>query len=200
GQLGNFIRVDLDATSTIGEIRAFWSQLGEAHLPSLVVGVAVLVLLFAGSWKFPRAPIPLLVILAAALAVRVLDLGGNGLVLVGEVPAGLPVPRLPSISFGDIGTMILPALGVTMVAFADNVVEGRAFATRGRYSFDTNQELLALGGANLAAGLAQGFPVSSSGSRTVTGGSLGAQSQLYALVAGAGVARALLFFRPVRAS
>ena len=67
GQLGNFIRVDLDGDSTIGELRAFWSQLGEAHLPTLVVGLAVLVLLFAGSWKFPRAPIPLLVILAAAL-------------------------------------------------------------------------------------------------------------------------------------
>jgi len=200
GQLHSLFGIDLDGESTIETLKSFIATVDEVHLPTLGLGVVVLIALFVGTWRFPKAPIPLLVILAAAGAVALMDLGENGLELVGEVPAGLPVPSLPSVGWAEIGALLLPALGVTMVAFTDNALTGRAFASRGRYKVDSTHELFALGGANLAAGLVQGFPVSSSGSRTVIGASLGTMSQLFSLVAVVVVIFTLLFLRPVLAS
>ena len=86
-----------------------------------------------------------------------------------------------------------------LVGYTDNVLTGRAFAIRGGYSTDANQEFLALGAANVGAGLFQGFPVSSSGSRTAIGESAGARTQLQSLVAVVCVVIVLLFLRPVLA-
>src|SRR5215213_6719 len=87
-----------------------------------------------------------------------------------------------------------------MVGYTDNVFTARAFADRNHDEIDANQELLALGTANLAAGLMHGFPVSSSGSRTVIGDSLGSRSQLYSLVALVTVVLSLLFLGPLLAA
>ncbi|HET9656080.1 MAG TPA: SulP family inorganic anion transporter, partial [Kineosporiaceae bacterium] len=112
--------------------------------------------------------------------------------VVGAVPAGVPLPALPALGGSELGALLLPALGVGVVGYTDNVLTGRAFATRNRYQVDANQEMLALGVANLASASLHGFPVSSSGSRTVIADSLGARSQLYSLVALATVALTLL--------
>lgn len=200
GQLDALIGVELSGERTVELIVEFATNLGETHLPTLILGLGVLAALFGGTRLFPKAPVPLLAILGAAAAVALLDLGSNGVDLVGAIPAGLPTPQLPLIGWDDFSTLLLPAAGVTMVAFTDNALTGRAFATKGGYRIDSSQELLALGGANIAAGLAQGFPVSSSGSRTVIGMSLGAQSQLFSLVAVVMVALTLLFLRPVLAT
>jgi SulP family sulfate permease len=148
----------------------------------------------------PRSPMLLVGVLAAAAAVAVLDLESRGIAVVGEIPAGLPAPSLPSISAGDVGSLLLPALGVAIVAYSDNVLDARVFATRNGYAIDGNQELLALSASNLASGVMQGFPVSSSGSRTVIGDSLGSRSQLYSLVALATVLLTVVFLRPVLAA
>jgi SulP family sulfate permease len=99
-----------------------------------------------------------------------------------------------------VGSMMLPAVGVAIVAYTDNVLTARTFAIRNGYAIDGNQEFLALGAANLASGVMQGFPVSSSGSRTVIGDSLGSRSQLYSLVALATVLLTVVFLRPVLAA
>ncbi len=200
GQLDTFAGVETEAANPPAQIASFLADLGDAHGPTLLVGSCVLIFLFVGSSLFPRAPIPLIAILLAAAAVALFDLGDNGLELVGAVPPGLPTPRLPAVSLSDLGMLLLPAVGVTVVAYTDNAVTGRAFATRGRYAIDANQELLALGAANAAAGLMQGFPVSSSGSRTVIGDALGSRSQLYSLAAVAVVVVTLLFLGDVLAS
>jgi len=96
--------------------------------------------------------------------------------------------------------LLLPAVGIAVVGYSDNVLTARIFAARNGYSTDANQELLALGGANVAAGLVQGFPVSSSGSRTVIGDALGSRTQLFSLVSVATVILVLLLLRPVLAS
>src|SRR5690349_258771 len=96
-------------------------------------------------------------------------------------------PRRPAgahlAAAGRLRRLLLPAAGVLLVGYTDNVLTGRAFAIRGGYSTDANQEFLALGAANVGAGLFQGFPVSSSGSRTAIGESAGARTQLRSLVA-----------------
>ena len=88
------------------------------------------------------------------------------------------------------------ALGVTVVAYSDNIVTARAFAARRREVLDARQEFLALGAANLGAGLFSGFPVSSSGSRTAIGDAMGSRTQLYSLVAGAVLLLTMLFLGP----
>jgi sulfate permease, SulP family len=170
------------------------------HGPTVLLSAGVLVLLFAGAHRFPRAPVPLVVMVLAALATTVLDLQADGIRVVGDVATGLPRPGIPDVSAADLVTLLLPAVGVTVVAYTDNVLTARAFAVRNGYRIDPNQELLALGAANVATGFAQTFPVSSSGSRTVIGEALGSRSQLFSLIAVVVVAATLLVGGPVLAS
>ena len=102
---------------------------------------------------------------------------------VGPLPdPSSPTLRLPDLSPGSVAAMLGPALGITVVAYSDNVLTARAFAERKGQRIDANQEFLALGVSNVAGGLLSGFPVSSSGSRTAIGASLGSRTQLYSLV------------------
>jgi sulfate permease, SulP family len=144
--------------------------------------------------------VPLVVMVLAALATSVLDLQADGIRVVGDVATGLPRPAIPDVSAADLVALLLPAVGVTVVAYTDNVLTARAFAVRNGYRIDANQELLALGAANVATGFVQTFPVSSSGSRTVIGEALGSRSQLFSLVAVVVVAVTLLVGGPVLAS
>ena len=107
----------------------------------------------------------------------IFGLGQHGVTLVGHIPAGLPTPGLPKVDPTDVRELILPALGMLLVAFSDDVLTRRAFE-RGGESIDANTELLALGVSNAGAGLLRGFPISSSGSRTAIGLAAGAHTQL----------------------
>ena len=152
------------------------------------MAAATFVLLVAFRRLLPRWPGPLIAMVLAAAAVAVLDLNQLGVATVGQHPRGLPPASIPDFSGLDLGTLLPAALGVAIVAYSDNIVTARAFAARRREAIDARQEFLALGAANLGAGLFSGFPVSSSGSRTVIGDALGSRTQLYSLVAGAGSA------------
>jgi high affinity sulfate transporter 1 len=197
GQLGKVTGVPVDGDSVLGEVASFVTNLDQAHTATVVLAAAVLALLLVGSRLSPRTPWPLVAVLLATAAVSWGDLQERGVSVVGEVPSGLPVPDVPSVTLADLGLLLLPALGVSIVGYTDNVLTGRAFAARNRYDVDANTELLALGAANVAAGVVQGFPVSSSGSRTAIGDSLGSRTQLYSLVSLAVVLASLLFLGPV---
>lgn len=183
GQLSRTTLVPVSGDSVITSLVSFGSHLGEAHLPTVLLSAALLVLLFVGSRRFPRTPIPLLVVLAGTLTVAVLDLQQRGVRVVGDIPQGIPLPLIPTVQGSDVTLLLLPALGVTVVGYADSVLAARVFATKNGYEIDANQELLALGAGNAVAGVLQGFPISSSSSRTVIGDSLGSRSQLYSIVA-----------------
>jgi SulP family sulfate permease len=197
GQLSKFAGMPIDEDHPLAQIWYFLTHLGEAHGPTMLMSLGVLIFLLVGSRLLPRAPMPLIAILLAAAIVKIFDLGSEGLDLVGSVPTGLPRPRIPDVSISDVTSLLLPAVGVTVVSYTDNALTGRAFATRNKYPINANQELLALAGANAAAGVMQGFPVSSSGSRTVIGDSLGSKSQLYSLVVVVIVILTLLFLGPL---
>jgi SulP family sulfate permease len=199
-QLGKLTGMDVDGDSFAAEIAFVAGHLDEVHGATLALAAAVLALLLVGSHLLPRSPMPLVGMLLAAATVAVLDLESRGIAVVGEIPAGLPTPSVPSVSAGDLGSLLLPAVGLAIVAYSDNVLTARTFAARNGYAIDGNQELLALGAANVASGVMQGFPVSSSGSRTVIGDALGSRSQLYSLVALAAVVLTVLFLRPVLAA
>jgi SulP family sulfate permease len=120
-----------------------------------------------------------------------------GIKVIGDVPAGLPAVAAPD--FTELPHLVLPALGVLLVAYTDFILTARAFTGRDEEArpLDADQEFLALGAANLGAGWLQGFPVSSSASRTALASSAGARSQAYSLVAGVAVLAVLLFLSPL---
>ena len=200
GQLGKVTGIKVKADSVFGQFGDTISHLGDANLTTVTLSVIVVTLLVLGRRIFPKLPVPLIVMLLAAGAVAVFGLRARGIAVIGEVPAGVPVPRLPQFQLSDLSSLVLPALGVAVVGYTDNILTARTFSTRNGYSVDANQELLALGAANVASATMQGFPVSSSGSRTTIGDSLGSRTQVYSLVALLAVIVTLLFGRGVLAS
>jgi high affinity sulfate transporter 1 len=197
GQAGKLTRVPVTGESISAELTSFAGRLSQMDLGTALFAAAVLGLLFFGQWRFPRLPTPLFVVLLATAAVVVFDLQRHGIAVVGAVPRGLPTPALPDL--GDLRHLLLPAVGVLVVGYTDMVLTARAFAARGGYPVDANQELLALGAANLGAGVLRGFPISSSGSRTALGVAAGGRTQVYSLVALAGVVAVLVFAGPMLA-
>jgi len=166
----------------------------------LILAVCALIFLLVVQWWFPRVPGPLLAVLLATAAVYLFDLEKQGIAVVGSIPASLPQFQLPSgFSLQQMTYLLSTAVGVAVVGYSDNVLTARSFADRNRYQIDANQELLALGAVNIGAGLMQGFPVSSSGSRTALGDSLGSKSQVFSLMAFVVVVLVLLFLYPLLA-
>ncbi len=197
GQLGKVTGVPVTGDEFFDEVRSFIAGIGSYHLPTVVLSAAVLVLLLVLRRFLPRFPGPLVAVLLATAAVTLFSLERHGIRIIGPIPAGLPAPGLPALSTGDIAALLLPAVGVAVVAFSDNVLTARTFAARKGENIDANAELRALGICNLATGVTQGFPVSSSGSRTALGDTLGSRSQLYSLVMLASVIAVMLFGREV---
>lgn len=200
GQLGKVTRLPVDGDTIVAEVGSFARQLGQVHLPTVLLAAGVLSFLLVVGAVLPRLPVPLVAVLLAAVVTAVFSLRDSGVQVIGEIPAGVPVPGLPSVSGADVLGLLLPAVGVAVVGYSDNVLTARSFATRNDYRIDANTELLALGAANVTAGMLQGFPVSSSASRTAIGDSLGSRSQVHSLVAVGVVVLVLLFGRPLLAS
>lgn len=199
GQLSKVTEVPVDGDGFVPEVASFLAGLGAVQWPTVALAAVLLAALFTLPRFAPRLPGPLIVMVLAAAATALFSLQDVGIDVVGAVPAGLPTPTLPAVGIGDVTALVFPALGVTLVAYTDNVLTARAFAERTGQRVDANAEWSALGGANLAAGLLQGFPVSSSGSRTALGAAVGSSTQLSSLVSLAVVLVTLLFAGPLLA-
>lgn len=196
-QLGKVTGIEVDGEGFLAELEFVLTHLSQVHWPTLGVAVVVLVSLL-GFARWARTwPGPLIVMLAAAAVVKLTGLDERGVAVVGLVPQGLPPVSVPRLDDVQLWTLLPPAVGVAVVAYSDNVLTGRAFALKRRESIDSNQEFLALGAANVGAGFFSGFPVSSSGSRTVLASAMGAQTQLHSLVSVAVVAATMMWFGPV---
>ncbi len=169
------------------------------HWPTIVLAVSVLVVLLVIARFAPRVPGPLIAVLGATIAVSVFSLNRNGIKVVGEIPGGLPSLGVPGIALADLAALLIPAGGIAIVAFSDNVLTARTFAARHGQDVDANAELRALGLCNVGAGLTHGFPISSSGSRTALGDAIGARTQLYSVAALAFVIAVMLAGRDVLA-
>ena len=196
-QLDNFTGIPIPPDGTLSEIAYFLRHLDQVHFLTFGLATLVLALLIALRRWIPAAPGPLVAVVGSTAAVALLDLQSLGVAVVGEIPAGLPRPSLPNFEGIDLGALIGAALGITVVAYTDNVLTARSFAVRAEDRIDPQQEFLALGAANLSAGVLQGFPVSSSGSRTAVGDAAGSRTQLHSLVALAVLLVTLVALRPV---
>ncbi|MCV7200982.1 sulfate permease [Mycolicibacterium peregrinum] len=182
GQLGKVTGVEVTGDEFVDQVRSFVSGLDSVHAPTVALSVAVLALLLLLYRIAPRFPGPLVAVLVATAVVWLFSLEDNEIRVVGGIPAGLPHPVLPSVSVAELTALLIPAVGVAVVAFSDNALTARTFAARKGEVVDANAELRALGVCNLTTGVTQGFPVSSSGSRTALGDAVGSRTQLYSLV------------------
>jgi high affinity sulfate transporter 1 len=143
--------------------------------------------------RWPRVPGILIAVAGATLAVAAFDLAvGDGVSVLGSLPQGLPSPGLPFTHVDDVATVLTGSLAVALVSFADTSVLSRTYAARLGTPVDPNQEMVGLGAANLAAGVFQGFPISSSSSRTPVAEAAGARTQLSGVVGAAAIAVLLL--------
>ena len=166
---------------------------GEANWTAFAVGASTLVAIFLLK-PFKRIPGLLLAVVAAMIAVDVLNLSATaGVKVLGSLPQGLPSFALPIINYADLKEVIIGGCAVAMVAFADTSVLSRTFAAKTRTVVDPNQEMIGLGAANLGAGLFQGFTISASSSRTPVVEAAGAKTQLTGVVGAIGVALLLVF-------
>jgi high affinity sulfate transporter 1 len=198
GQLPKLFGFSVDADSLIGEVRGFVKAVvdGETNGVALLIGIVSLVVILGFKRWLPRIPGVLVAVVGSTVAVAVLGLGEKSdLSLVGPLPQGLPSLALPELSAGNMATLAAAAVGIALVSFADTSVLSRTFAIRGGYRVDPNREMIALGAANAATGFFQGFPVSSSSSRTPVAEQAGAKTQLTGLV-GAGAIAVMLLFVP----
>jgi high affinity sulfate transporter 1 len=180
GQLPKLLGFKVDADGLIGEITGFIRGLadGDAVPAAAAVGIAaVAVILVLQRW-LPKVPAVLIAVVAAIAATTVFDLAGHGVSLVGVLPKGFPPLTIPHVRASDLGPLFAGALGIALVSLADTISTASAFAARTGQEVRGNGEMIGIGAANLAAGLFQGFPVSTSGSRTAVAERSGAKTQL----------------------
>lgn len=189
--------IEATGTTFIAEITSIVRAAADVSWPTVTMATAVLVFLFVVQRAWPLLPGPLLAVLLATVAVSLFDLQRLGIVVAGTMPSGLPMPGLPAVTLDDLRALVLPALGVLIVGYSDSISTSRAFAHRRHERIDANAELLALGVANVGSGLTQGFPVSSSASRTALGDSAGSRTQVHSLTTLVGVVLVLLLLGPL---
>jgi SulP family sulfate permease len=200
-QLGKVTGIQVEGQSFLQELGYAVTHLADVHVPTLVLSLSVLAVLLALQRLRPTWPAPLIGMLGATLVVQLTGLAEtSGIKLVGPVPQGLPPISVPSFTDVDLWQLAPAALGIAIVGYSDNVLTARAFAGRHREQIDSNQEFLGLGVSNIGAGLVQGFPISSSGSRTVIADTMGARTQLHSLVSLVLVIATLLWLGPVIAA
>jgi SulP family sulfate permease len=161
----------------------FFAHLSETHAAALGLGLAALTALLLGKYLLPNRPIGLFVVVAGIVAAGSFDLGARGVKLLGEVPQGLPTPGLPAVAWSDLNELLPLAMACFLLAAVETAAIARMFAQKHGYRVDTNQEFLALAGANAAAGLGRGFPVSGGMSQSLVNESGGARTALSGLFA-----------------
>lgn len=175
-------------------------EAGGTHSTTLVIGIASLVTIFGLKRLAPRVPSALVVVIASLVAVQLFDLEERGVATVGDIPDSLPMFALPSVSAGLIGDLVSTALVITMVGFMESIAVAKVYARRHRYDVVPNQELIALGGANVASGLFGGYPITGGFSRTAVNDTAGARTPLASVITAIIVLVSIAFLTPLLAS
>ena len=180
GQLPKLFGFSVSGENFIGDLTGFFQGLagGEAVVAAAAVGIAGIVLILALQRWLPKVPSVLVMVVLAIGATSLFGLAERGVSLVGELPQGFPPFMIPSLDFSDFALMFAGALGIALVSLTDTISTASSFAARSGDEIRGNQEMIGIGAANLAAGLFQGFPVSTSGSRTAVAERSGSKSQL----------------------
>ncbi len=195
GQLPKLFGFSVDADGLFAEARAFFQGVmsGQTNWAALLLGAGTLALILILK-RVPRVPGVLVAVVAAIAMVSIFDLANTaGVPVLGTLPQGLPKFTIPWIEWSDVGPLLLGAIAIAVVSIADTGVLSRTFAAKAGDTVDANQEMVGLGAANVVTGFFQGFPISSSSSRTPVAAEAGAKTQLAGIVGALAIAALLLF-------
>src|SRR5262245_8121917 len=197
GQLPKLFGFSVDADGFIPEAVGFVKGLadGETVAAALTVGLLGLVLIFVLGRLVPKIPAILVAVVVSILVANTFDLADRGVSLVGPLPKGFPPLTLPGAGLSDMALLVAGAIGIAVVSLTDTISTSSAFAARTGQEVDGNREMIGIGAANIGAGFFQGFPVSTSGSRTAVAEQVGARTQVTGLV-GAGAITLMLVLVP----
>jgi high affinity sulfate transporter 1 len=194
GQLPKLFGFSVDADGLVPELRGFLDGVaaGETVPAALAVGCFGLALILVLQRWFHRVPAVLVAVVLSIVASVVLDLAAKDVSVVGVLPQGFPPLTIPHVSAADFPLLVVGALGIALVALTDTISTASVFAARSGQEVRADQEMVGIGAANIAAGLFQGFPVSTSGSRTAVAEQSGARSQLTGVVGAVAITIMLL--------
>jgi high affinity sulfate transporter 1 len=172
----------------------FFGGLGQTNPTSLVLGLSALAVLLLGKTVLKHRPVALFVVIGGILAAGVFHLDARGVALLGDVPQGLPIPTLPHVTRADVNTILPLGMACFVLAAVETTAIGRMFGAKHGYRLDATQEFLAIGAANLMAGIGSAFPVSGGMSQSLVNETGGARTPLSGLVAALITLLVALFF------
>jgi SulP family sulfate permease len=182
-QLPKLFGIDKGEGDTIRQLAHIIANLGSTSLVTLAVGVTALVVLFGLERFAPRIPGGLVVLVLGITISSILDLTNHGVATIGKIPTGLPSVDLPSLSGSQLWVLIPSALGMVLVIFSESLGAAETFAEKHHYRIDPNQEMIALGAANLGSGLLGGLAGGGSLSQTAVNEGAGARSEMSPIIA-----------------
>jgi high affinity sulfate transporter 1 len=193
-QLPKLFGFSVDADGLIPEAAGFANGLaiGDTVAAALAIGLLGLVLIGLLQRLVPKVPAVLVAVVVSILAANAFNLADHGVSLVGPLPQGFPPLTLPSVALSDMALLVAGAVGIAVVSLTDTISTASAFAARAGQEVDGDREMIGIGAANIAAGFFQGFPVSTSGSRTAVAEQAGARSQVTGLVGALAITLMLL--------
>ena len=196
GQLPKLFGFSVEGDNLIDEARDFVDGVssGDTIGAAVAIGLVSLALILAFTRLLPRVPGVLVAVVVAIAATAGFDLTEHGVSTVGTLPDGFPPLTWPGTG-SDLPLLVAGAFGIAVVALADTISTASAFAARTGQELDGNKEMVGIGAANVAAGFFQGFPASTSGSRTAVASQAGAKTQVTGLV-GAGAIVLMLVLAP----
>lgn len=197
GQLPKLFGVPGGGGNVLQRLVQLAQQLPQTNLITLGISVLSLIALYALRKLYPQLPAGLLVLAVSILAVWLFQLDQRGVSIVGNVPQGLPQLQFPFVSLSEFVGLAVGGMGIIFVAAGESLGTARAYANRYRDGLNADQELIALGGSNIATGLFQGFPVDVSLSTTATAERAGAKTQLSSIVVCILVAVTLFLLAPL---
>jgi SulP family sulfate permease len=194
GQIDKMFGIESEGSNTVREFGSILRQFSDWDVPTMIVGFASLAVLFLMHRYTPRIPAALTVVIGSIVLSAVLGFEDLGIHIVGEIPAGLPSLGIPVWPEGvPLGDLVLGAIAVTIVAYAESLAAAKTYARKHGYLVDSNQELIGLGVANFGAGISQGFVVDGSLSKTAAGDGAGQRTQMAGLTAAILTVITLLF-------
>ena len=194
GQLPKLFGFSVEGDGFVAELRGFAKGLGNGETVWAAFGVGLFglaVIVVCQRW-LPKIPAVLVAVVVSIAASVAFDLSQHGVSLVGTLPRGFPPFTIPHVAFSDLGLLVAGAFGIAVVSLADTISTASSFAARSGEEIDGSREMIGIGAANIAAGLFQGFPVSTSGSRTAVAEQAGAKTQVTGLVGAASIILILL--------
>jgi SulP family sulfate permease len=198
-QLDKLFGLHLKSTDFFPRLLELARAVGQSHGPTLILGLGLLALLIGLRRFAPKIPPALVVVVVAIALAHLFDFQALGIARVGSFPQGMPKFALPSLNWSDIHALAPAVIGIALLTYTEAILLARAFGAKNNYQVNPNQELTALGMADVATGLFQGFAVTGSQARTTINDAAGGKTQLTSLVAAAALLLFLLFLTPLMA-